>query len=124
VFYLDVETAVDMGWLMTQSPRSRRPDYLSARLFHPQPWGVLEAKGTQSGESCGRDQVKSGCDQLSNVGLAISPPTVPVLVAVGAVLYREGQRGTSHLLVGDPEAHEPDPYEFRIEPMEAVVRSH
>jgi hypothetical protein len=107
--FLDLQTAIDQGWVVTPAPKSRRPDYIALQRRPDRRLIVLEAKGTQSGRAYSQAQVLSGCEQVAQCKVT-DGTTVHHCMVVGACLSSENQRdGTViHVACLDPKAAFPN----------------
>jgi hypothetical protein len=124
--YMDVETALAQDLLWAHSARGRRPDYIALRPFAAvhERWVILEAKGSQSGDTYCRDfQVPDACDQLSRVHL-VEENAHPSRVVTATSLFREDERHQSKVFVGDPVQNGDQSYFFRRDGIESVIRTH
>lgn len=110
--YADTETAILLQLLQTSQARSRCPDYFAIDPGNPTIAYVIEAKGTQQGDTyCSGTQIPRGCQQVAAVQLV--PPGPQLLrVVVGTALQIESRGTHSKVFLGDPTEIEPEPYSF------------
>ena len=122
--FLDLSDAIRLGWVRTNAPRSRQPDYVGVVTGSTQ-LVVLEAKGSQGDRQyCRNKQVPSGCDQVSRVRPTAPGYTLALRLVTSILLQREDQATRSSVFVGDPEEAAPYDYEFRDDVRQLCARHH
>ena len=123
--FLDFHTATLHGWIGTQAPRSRQPDYLGIYHNSPHDLILLEAKGSQSRGNYARSrQVPSGCAQVGAVNISGAGSTIRARVVAATRLARVSTVDDSRVFLGDPEERKGDSYEFRRDPHDTILASH